>query len=195
MPCEAEFSTFESHFLRAIKQQQQQHKQPQTPEQEPNGLPVHLVMADVECWGPEECVVTAVNKGVATAQIEAGRLTIAVPEQWARLTGAIARSPLPVLSARLMERVEWEQGECRRATALLDDLVAASVGSNSDSSSSCEDKELSALLLEYIVKKKEYVTSLRQSRRDVENIFKQASKLLVLMKPHRRTDESDLHDE
>jgi hypothetical protein len=91
-----------------------------------------------------------------------------------------------------MERVEQEHGECRRATALLDTVVSISAEGEEEEQvmAACEeDRQLTALLLEYIVKKKEYVTALRQVRRDVENVYGQASKLLQLMKPYRRAVE------
>lgn len=173
VPCEAEFSAFEAHFIRAIKQQQHQPLSD-------NGLPVHLLLSDVDSWG--EHPTNQSNTSSAHLNQE-GKLTVTVPDEWSRLVRLIAHSPLPVLSNKLMDRVEAEQGECRRATALLDQLVSATV--DSENLRMPADVELTALLLEYIVKKKEYITSLRQSRRDVENVNKQAGKVLVLMKPHR----------
>lgn len=170
LPCEAEFNTFELHFIRKIRDAVE-------------GLSPSQVISDTEYWG-EQRVSDVLDRRAAI--IKDHRLVVLVPEQWQRLKEVMLSNVPNYLSSKLMDRVQAEQVEYQHAMSLFDDLSAR------DSEA---DKEMAAILLEYIVIKRKYINSLRQIRRDILCIQKQANQLLFLLQPYRRSSYDNDEDD
>ena len=173
VPVEDEFDTFETHFVRKVKHTAFVD----------GCLPANLILPDVQFWRD----VRVGEKGTVCVENDnTCNLVILVPSQWATLKDILTSNLLPSLSTRLMQRIEQEQAELRRATSVWDDLLSIGGGESSK-----EDMEIVALLVEYVDCKQPYITMLRQVRRILENVHKQSMRLCDLMKRYRRSEYAD----